>query len=154
MSDRRLASKMITLVSNDNVSFTISEDWCHHLGDVINVAISLSEDQDVTVPLPDVDGNTLSLVVQFVELIHKLPLDEIPKPLRSAKMSENLPNPNQRPFVDFVDELDHKQLFALITAFNYLNISTGMNLVAAKIASIIKGKNVDEIKEMFQLDLK
>lgn len=140
---------MINLVSSDGDSFSVSKDLRQHLGNVINIAIDLSDEPSITVPLPDVDGKTLSLIVRFVELIHQLPLDDIPKPLKSSKMSDNLPNVDQRPFVDFVDELDHKQLFALITAFNYLNIEPGMNLVAAKIASIIKGKNVDEIKAMF-----
>jgi len=51
---------------------------------------------------------------------------------------------------DFVN-VDQKLLFELVLAANYMDIKSLLDLTCAKVASMIKGKTPDEIRETFNI---
>lgn len=63
-------------------------------------------------------------------------------------------SPNLKDFVQewYVDFIAVKQpvLFELIRAANYMDIKPLLELGCASIASLIKGKKEDEVRELFQ----
>ncbi|CAJ0567020.1 unnamed protein product, partial [Mesorhabditis spiculigera] len=51
----------------------------------------------------------------------------------------------------YMDALTSEQLFDVITAANYLDIKCLLDKSAETIAAMIKGKNPEEIREIWQL---
>jgi len=49
-------------------------------------------------------------------------------------------------------EMEQKMLFDVILAANYMDIPSLLDLGCAKIASMIKNKSPDEIKDLFGID--
>ena len=138
---------MITLVSSDDIKFTV--DWKYYdcVGGLLKTILEdFKKDDNVEIPLEIINSSTLQRVVRFIELSTGNPLQEIPKPLPSSKMSDNI---TQQCFVEFIDNLNSQELVDLINAFNYMSIQSGVNLAAAKIASLIKDKSPQEIKNEF-----
>jgi len=75
-------------------------------------------------------------------------MEHIPKPM---------PSPNMADFVsqwdaDFMERGDQEMLFELVLAANNLDIPSLLDLTCAKVASIIKGKTPEEIRETFNID--
>merc|ERR1711879_929084 len=64
--------------------------------------------------------------------------EEIAKPIRSTKMDRIVADKWD---ADFVNEMNKKEVFLMITAANYLDIPCLLHLGCAKIAALIKGKS-------------
>jgi S-phase kinase-associated protein 1 len=107
-----------------------------------------NEDDGVEVPLPNVSGEILEQVVQFLQYIKENPLDKIDKPLKSSNMSENVNDPWYAKFTD----KDQSIIFELILAANYLDIQPLLDLCCAKVASLIKGKTPEQIRRTFNIE--
>jgi S-phase kinase-associated protein 1 len=73
-------------------------------------------------------------------------MSEIEKPLKSPIMSDVV----QQWYANFVD-LEQVLLFELILAANYMDIKPLLDLTCATVASMIKGKNPDEIRATFNI---
>ena len=74
-------------------------------------------------------------------------MEHIPKPM---------PSPNMADFVsqwdaDFMERGDQEMLFELVLAANNLDIPSLLDLTCAKVASMIKGKTPEEIRETFNI---
>ena len=73
-------------------------------------------------------------------------MNEIEKPLRSSVMNEVV----QQWYADFVS-VEQVMLFELILAANYMDIKPLLDLSCATVASMIKGKTPQEIRETFNI---
>ena len=99
------------------------------------------------IPLPNVKKPILDKVVQFcTHLLDNAP-PEIEKPLRSTDMSAVVADW----YAKFIN-LDQEVLFELIMASNYLDIKPLLELASAKVASMIKNKSVQEIRQFFNIE--
>jgi len=56
----------------------------------------------------------------------------------------------QEQYVQFIDE-NHQTLFEMMHAANYMDIKSLVTLLGATLASKIKGKSVEEIRETFNI---
>ena len=63
-------------------------------------------------------------------------------------MSENM---TQTWYVEFVDNLELGPLFDLILGANYMSIKPLLELCNAKVASMIKGKTPEQLRDTFQI---
>mmetsp|Transcript_13578 Transcript_13578/g.26190 ORF Transcript_13578/g.26190 Transcript_13578/m.26190 type:complete len:173 (+) Transcript_13578:125-643(+) len=98
------------------------------------------------IPLPNVAIKVLDKVIEFCKHHVKEPMQEIEKPLKSPNMNEVVSEWDAR----FVD-IDQETLFELILAANYLDIKPLLDLTCAKVASMIKNKSPEEIRETFNI---
>ena len=73
-------------------------------------------------------------------------MKDIEKPLKSAKISEVVDKWDAK----YVD-IDREDLFELISAANYMNIPSLLDLTGAKVASMIMGKTPEQIRETFNI---
>ena len=73
-------------------------------------------------------------------------MPEIEKPLASARMKEVVSEWDAA-FVNIEQEL----LFELILAANYMDIKSLLDLTCAKVASMIKDKTPEQIRETFNI---
>jgi len=73
-------------------------------------------------------------------------MTEIEKPLKSANMSEVV----QEYYSEFTT-VEQEVLFELILAANYMDIKPLLDLTCATVASMIKGKQPEEIRKIFNI---
>ena len=102
---------------------------------------------DESIPLPNVKKAILDKVIEFCKYIKENPAPEIEKPLKTTNMGDVV-----APwFANFVD-IEQEMLFETILAANYLDIKPLLELSCAKVASLIKGKSVQEIRKYFNIE--
>ena len=136
----------VKLVSSDGVEIEVRKDIAL-MSKLVASMLEGDEVDGVEVPLPNVSGEILEQVVQFLQYIKKNPLNEIDKPLKSSIMSENV---NDLWFAKFTDK-KQSIIFELILAANYLDIQPLLDLCCAKVASLIKGKTPEEIRRTLNI---
>eukprot|EP00812_Abedinium_dasypus_P008740 NODE_2479_length_927_cov_1025.308486.p1 GENE.NODE_2479_length_927_cov_1025.308486~~NODE_2479_length_927_cov_1025.308486.p1 ORF type:complete len:193 (+),score=64.03 NODE_2479_length_927_cov_1025.308486:3-581(+) len=102
---------------------------------------------DEEIPLPNVKTAILSKVTDYCKYHKDNPPEEIQKPLKSTNLVECGVSEWDSEYVNIEQEV----LFELILAANYLDIKSLLDLTCAKVASMIKGKNTEEIRKQFNI---
>jgi len=77
----------------------------------------------------------------------------VEKPLRSKKMKEVVKVPWDADFIDKIGEV-RQDLYDVILAANYMDITGLLHLGCAKVASLIKGQPLERIKEILDPESK
>merc|ERR1712034_64851 len=97
------------------------------------------------IEISKVSTPVLGLIVEY--LIHhdgKVPA-EIAKPIRSVQMAKIVADEWD---AQFINKQTKKVIFQIILGANYMNIRSLLHLGCAKIATMIKGKSPEEIKNI------
>lgn len=135
----------IQLVSKDNQVFTVNARSII-LSSLIQDMIEENEDEMPRIPVPNVEGKTLEKVIEYCNYHYDKPIEEIEKPLKGDVN-------------DYICEWDKKflemeqhLLIDVIMASNYLNIKSLLDLTCAKIASMIRGKSPQQIRDIFGIE--
>ena len=102
---------------------------------------------DEEYPLPNVKSAILSKVIDYCNYHKDHPAEEITKPLRSGNLAECNVSEWDMEFVNIEKEI----LFELILAANYMDIKPLLELCCAKVASMIRGKTVEQIRQEFNI---
>ena len=97
------------------------------------------------IPLPSVDEKILKLVIEYCTHVVENEPPMMDKPLKSANLHECV---NDKWFADFI-EMDQNTLYELILAANFMDIKSLLQLSTAKVATFIKGKSIDQMREEF-----
>jgi len=72
---------------------------------------------------------------------------KIESPLKSTNMKELVDQFDAK----FVDDIDQDTLFKLLLAANYMDVKSLLQLICAKVASMMKGKTADQIRKTFNI---
>lgn len=136
---------VITIVSSDNVSCTVSRKEAME-SELIKTILS-TDKNETTIRFPNVSGNVLERIVKYLKYHITSPANKIDRPLRSTHMRENVCEWDAQ----YIDSIDSKVLFEIIIAANYLDIKSLLDLACAKVASMIKNKSRDQVKELFDI---
>jgi S-phase kinase-associated protein 1 len=102
---------------------------------------------DEEYPLPNVKSAILTKVIEYCNHHKDNPSEEITKPLRSANLAECNVSEWDIEFVNMEKEI----LFELILAANYMDIKPLLELCCAKVASMLRGKTVEQIRQEFNI---
>jgi S-phase kinase-associated protein 1 len=140
----------IILISSDSKQFSVSHKIATNSG-LINMMLESVPEENmelVEIPLPNINSKILKKVIDFLEHFYQSPLEDIPKPIKSGKMIENV---KDEWYAKFIDEQSQEDLFELILAANYADINPLLNLGCAKTACLIKGKTPEEIRKTFNI---
>lgn len=159
-------ARIVRLQSSDQKdTYDVSVHAASSSGTIQNVLEEIGSDPDgeiPLIPLPNVDPKTLSWVADFMKN-HPLHSTTAPSPDAQNNKPNEKPTdkPNEKQNIKeaitefnrkFLDEHgDTEHLCALITAANYLNIPSLMDLTAQAIADKIKGKTPQQIREIFKI---
>lgn len=172
-----LSEKNVTLTSQSGEAFMVTKEVALMSGLVrtfVDERVAYAEEDledeeeegegatPMSFPLPNVNSTVLAKVIEFCEHhcdVEKMPAEfeasiaSVAAPLKSADLLQcEIP----QWYVNFVD-IAHgtpteKELFYdLILQANYLDIAPLFNLTCAKMASMMKGKTVHEIRETFEI---
>lgn len=105
------------------------------------------DDELPVIPIPNVKVDILRKILEFCEYHESTPMVEIEKPLKSVNMQQVV-GPWDATFV----EIEQSMLFDLILAANFMDIKPLLDLTCAKVASMIKGKQPEEIRKTFNIE--
>lgn len=139
-------SKVITMTSSDGHKITVDEKSAERSSLIKGLIQDYSENTDI--PMPDIRGEVLKKVVEYLTHYHDGEPKEIPKPLPSA----NLLDVTDEWDVTFINSVDLDTTFDIINAANYMDIKPLLDISCAKIASLMKGKSAEEIRTMFNIE--
>ena len=138
----------ITLVSKEGINEEVPVQIAK-LSKLVNTIIDDDDDDDdeeQTLPLPNVSSEVLKKIIQFMNHYYEHPFTEIHKPLQGS-----IKDLVGEWYANFVD-IDQEKLFELILAANYMDISPLLELSCATVASMIKGKDPEEIRKIFDIN--
>ncbi|KAH0475338.1 MAG: uncharacterized protein KVP18_004422 [Porospora cf. gigantea A] len=131
------------LVAEDGEIFQINRKACA----LSTVLDRFSDDYpDEALPLSTVKSKTLKKIIEYLEHHMDKHPEEIEKPLRSTDLSDCVPEWDY----NFVD-VSQEELFEIILVANFLGVQALLDLTCAKVATMIKGRSVDEIREVFDI---
>ena len=99
------------------------------------------------IPLPNVRTEVLQKVIEFCTHYRDDPMKTIEKPLKSFNMEE-LVGPW---YANFVKDLEKEMLHQLMLAANFMSIEPLVSLTCAFVASLLKGKNPEEVREEYNI---
>merc|ERR550519_1254521 len=138
-------SDNITLVSSgDNQQrLPVPKDYAKMSKLVSNILEGDSEATEIQVK--QVDGETLKLIVEYLQHHQGKEPAEIAKPIRSVKMEKIVEDTWD---ATFINRLAKRALFQLILGANYMDCKSLLHLGCAKVATMIKGKSPEEIKQI------
>lgn len=139
-------SKTLTLTSSDNAKVTIDSKSAERSFLLKNLLQDYTEDSDI--PMPDIKGDILKKCVEYMTHYKDTEPRDIPKPLPSP----NLLDVTDEWDVNYISGIDLDSVFDIINASNYLDLKPLFDLSCARIASIMKGKTAEEIRNIFNLE--
>jgi S-phase kinase-associated protein 1 len=164
---------LINLISNDKQTYqcTLKEIKCSNLlvaafnGSINDIkpieGFEMKEQKEVLnidknnndIFLSNIDGETLKLIVDFLKH-HNGEEPALPeKPVKSKEMKD-ITTDWMAKFIDDIVNKDITQLYKVISAANYLYINSLLHICCAKIASMLKGVPIDEIKNTLLPEIK
>eukprot|EP00761_Pharyngomonas_kirbyi_P011151 gb/GECH01011176.1/.p1 GENE.gb/GECH01011176.1/~~gb/GECH01011176.1/.p1 ORF type:complete len:161 (+),score=31.30 gb/GECH01011176.1/:1-483(+) len=136
----------VELISKDNETFKVKREICSLSGLLSDMLEDTEADDTPSIPVPNVESKALKKVIEYCEYHNNNRADEIEKPLKGK--IEDVICEWDKNFLDIEQDL----LIELIMAANYLNIKDLLDLTCAKVASMIKGKSPEEIRQMFGIE--
>jgi len=90
-------------------------------------------------------GRIFSYVSKYLTHHNGIKPEDIPKPVRSSNLSASVKDPWD---VEFANSLSKREVFQVILISNYIDCESLMHLMCAKIATQIRGKGPDEIRDI------
>ena len=142
-----VSTPTIHLVSQEGEKFKVSLDIAK-MSELVKTMFDTDqpEDEIQEMPLPNVKSSILSKVIEFLTHYKGEPMTEIEKPLKSSIMNEVV----QEWYADFIN-VEQETLFELILAANFMDILPLLELSCATVASMVKGKTPEEIRQHFSI---
>nr|GMD80031.1 SKP1-like protein 1A [Ipomoea batatas] len=127
--------KMVRLRANDGEEFVVAKSVAVLSQTVKFVVEDAGLGEDSIIPLLKVDGRTLAKILEYCK-VHS---------------ATDKTNPEKKEFDKKFADVDQAELYDLLTATNYLGISELMEILVQRFAAMIKGKTVEEIREIFNI---
>jgi S-phase kinase-associated protein 1 len=137
----------LTLTSSDGIKVQVDSKSAEKSGLLKGLIQDYSQDDEI--PVPDVRGDVLKKVVEFLVHWKDGEPKSIPKPLPSANLKDVTDEWN----ADFIMALELPFTYDIINAANYMDVKPLLELSCAKVASLMKNKTVEQIRDYFNIPI-
>ncbi|CAG9318042.1 unnamed protein product [Blepharisma stoltei] len=139
-----MSDQQITLVTKEGIKVNTRESF-RNLSHLIN---NVLEDSGVgeEIPIEHVSNNVLHSILQFAEHHNFQPAAPPKKPIPSNDIAQALEDPWD---AEFIKRFNRDELIELLLAVNYLDMRSLLDICFATIASMFKGKNIEELKSEY-----
>jgi len=142
-ADDGKGDELITLSSQEKTAFKVSRKAALQSN---LVKTALEDDREAKeVSLVHITAPIVEKVVQYMNYHKDVPPRKIESPLKSNNMKELVDKFDAK----FVDEVDLDTLMKLLLAANYMDVKSLLELICAKVASMMKGKTAPQIRKAF-----
>lgn len=162
VDDSKKEATTIELVSEEGDKFSVQSNVANLSQLVKSMLEDKEEDEDdddddddnddntkkatTEIPLPKVKSHVLKKVVEFCDhYVNVEEMVEVEKPLKSQNMADVV----QEWYAEFATFDTQHELFELILAANYMDIKPLLDLTCATVASMMKGKTAEQIRQTF-----
>ena len=135
----------IKIIPKEGKEFTLSKKSCE-LSELLKSAIN-DYPTETSYPLNELDEKNAELIKEFLSHFNGEAPKEIEKPIQSNEMK----NLTDEWSSNFIDKIPLEDLTNLTVAANYMGINSLLDLCCAKVATMCKDKNEDEILKMFKI---
>ena len=144
---------LIKIQTSDLQFNTLREElykYSEYLNNLVETSrdISSENEENLSIKLDNVDSSVFLKITDFLELYNNDPFKKIDKPLKSDDLSYCV----GKEYINFLDTMEMELLFEVIKAANFLEIESLLDLTCAKVATMLKGKSVEEIRETFGIE--
>eukprot|EP00730_Choanoeca_flexa_P020084 TRINITY_DN9815_c0_g1_i1.p1 TRINITY_DN9815_c0_g1~~TRINITY_DN9815_c0_g1_i1.p1 ORF type:complete len:165 (+),score=35.06 TRINITY_DN9815_c0_g1_i1:146-640(+) len=141
-----MADTQVKLRSSDDRDFTVSVKIANMSLTMKNMLEDLGwESDDAPIPLPNVSGTILEKVIEYCEQ------HQDDDPINEDDQTK-IDNDELSGFdLEFVRDIDQGTLFHLILAANFLDIKSLLDLTCKHVASMIRNKTPQEIRDTFNI---
>ena len=139
-------SRLITLINDDHDTFKVLENNINISVFVYNY-INETDEEEPVLSIGKIKKNVMDDILKFCNYYVTDKMNEIPKPL----LEDDLGRVIQPFYCSFINKDNQDDIFQLILASNFLQIKPLLELGCAKIASLLKNKEPDEIQKMFNI---
>ena len=136
----------IKLISSDNETIEIDSKRTMSKIFIKNKIGNYNKTKGINIPEVSID--LLEKIVKYLKHYKDKEPIQLPKPLPTINLNEIIEEWD----VNFINEMDTNTIIDLINAANYLEIPSLVDLGCAYIVSLFKGRNADEMREMFDID--
>lgn len=133
--------RRITLVSSDHQKYTLLAVHCRYVHFVMNY-LNDNDDPDLSLDVPNVNGEPLGFVVEFLKLYHENPFPEIEIPLQGNTLEETIP---QECYHKWLDKMAGTMKYKVLHAAQFMDISPLLDLLCLWTTHTISGKSADEV---------
>lgn len=144
------------VITSDGVKFILTKEEMNFSKLLESADNDDSKKEDV--PLPSVHSDIMSQILVFMKYHSKNPIPEnnSPDKLISCSFKENIKCSWDVEFIENTimknPETAKENLYSLIRAANYMDIQPLLQLACTKVASMIKGKSLDAIKDIISTE--
>ncbi|KAJ0974654.1 hypothetical protein J5N97_016619 [Dioscorea zingiberensis] len=128
--------KMVTLVSSDGVEFVVEKRVAEQSLFIKN-ALNGGVVEEKVIPIPKVTGDTLSSVLEYCE--------------KHASTAEFQENEIEEWDKEYIEKANLNLLYDLLQASSFMLIMGLLDLGAERVASLIRGKSAQEIRELLNI---
>ena len=135
----------IKIITKEGKEFTLSKKSCE-LSELLKSAIN-DYPTETSYPLNELDEKNAELIKEFLSHFNGEAPKEIEKPIQSNEMK----NLTDEWSSNFIDKIPLEDLTNLTVAANYMGINSLLDLCCAKVATMCKDKNEDEILKTFKI---
>ena len=135
----------IKIITKEGKEFTLSKKSCE-LSELLKSAIN-EYPTEASYPLNELDEKNAELIKEFLSHFNGEAPKEIEKPIQSNEMK----NLTDEWSSNFIDKIPLEDLTNLTVAANYMGINSLLDLCCAKVATLCKDKNEDEILKTFKI---
>jgi len=146
----------VVLVSNDNVSYKITKSAAKELSNYLkDVVDNLPEGEKSIVPVAEADTETLKYVVMYINHHHNNRTTYDKRPLNGPIKCLFCQWDQDFIYTDLIkneDETQHEMLVKVLNAANFLQIEDLLTLGGGAMASMIRGKTTEQLRELFHLE--
>jgi len=139
----------VILVSKDGEQFTVDKEVALQSALVKTMLDEDEEEPTQEIPLPNVSSKALTKVIEFCQYHHENgPMKEIEKPLTNTDLKVVVSEWDGT----FIQSFEQEDLFELILAANFIDLQPLLDLACAQVATQIKGKTPEEIRQTFNIE--
>ncbi|KAJ2772987.1 hypothetical protein IWQ56_000826 [Coemansia nantahalensis] len=146
--------RLVMLEAADGAVLCVEQDIIEQSGTIRNILTDVGA-TDKPIPVPNVSGHTLGRIIEYCRHHRSDPSRRRPRaPLQPDET--NASEAVTRQAISQMDDFDHDfcrvdqgTLFDLILAANYLDIPPLLDLVGYTVASKMKGKSIQELRDTF-----
>ncbi|CAN1229788.1 SKP1-like protein 4 [Linum perenne] len=143
------AAKNLKLKSSDGETFEVSEAVASKSKMIKNM---IDDDcADGTIPVANVTGKVMAKVANVTGKVMAKVIEYCKKHVDEEEKHQAAANPLKDWDGKFVKELSMEMLFDVTLAANYLDIKELLDLTCEYIASMMKGKEPEEIRKIFNI---
>ena len=135
----------IKIITKEGKELTLSKKSCQ-LSELLKTAIN-DYPSETSFPLNDLDEKNGELIKEYLTHFNGEAPKEIEKPISSNEMK----NLTDEWSSTFIDKISLEDLTNLTVAANYMGINSLLDLCCAKVATLCKDKNEDEIFKLFKI---